>query len=131
MLSLRDLLAWEDLPKTDFSLIRQRKLDWREKPMLLCATFQRESSRRLWEVHNLINQLESHERPSYDLMIDLLIRALQYVCPDGVHPSYTDPSVVESYVGAFESIRKDVAREDSLEIKQKVRTHQVIITLFF
>lgn len=96
MLSLRDKLVWETT--NDPILIHQKKEDWRDKPILLCGTFRREACRRLCELHTLIQHLDPFERPNYKLMLDLLMRALQDICPEGLHTSYSDPNSIEPHV---------------------------------
>lgn len=62
MLFLRDELVWLDVPKTDVFTIRQRKLDWMEKPMILCAAFRVDIARRLCDLQDFISNIEISER---------------------------------------------------------------------
>ncbi|KAI6185589.1 CK1 family protein kinase [Aphelenchoides besseyi] len=120
MLCLRDKLTWEDVPFNRSGLIRARKADWHTKPVLLCAGFKGIASRRLCELHMIIDQLEATERPAYERMFDLLEKALRDFCAEGVHTFYTDYSVVQSYSKAIGPIRESITRKDHFEAYQTV-----------
>jgi hypothetical protein len=98
MLSLRDNLLWEDLSISEVSQIRQRKVDWQKKPVLLCGAFQFSCCQWLYEIHNLIHQLEVNERPNHEHIFNLLLDAIKEISPKGVHISYTNPKLTEQYV---------------------------------